>query len=253
MRCFYVSKRQISGKQIQILASELHHLSDVLRLQKGDEITVLDGVGGVYDVLLVSVSTHLAIGEIRSWKQVEPSPIEVTLIQGISKSDSMDMIIQKATELGVYKIIPALCQRTVPNFTTEKAQKRVIRWNQIAVEASKQSRRPFFPKIHDITKFNDSLNVSQADLKLIFTVPSIDSVCPQKLKDILRQRTDTKKVQIIVGPEGDFTDDEINDALSVDAIPVSLGSNILRTETASIAGLAIVLYELTNDFHESNC
>jgi len=228
---------------------------DVVRLQKGDEITVLDGVGGVYDVLLVSVSTHLATGEIRSWKQVKPPPIEVTLIQGISKSDSMDMIIQKATELGVYKIIPALCQRTVPNFTTEKAQKRVIRWNQIAIEASKQSRRPFFPKIHDITKFNDSLNISQADLKLIFTVPSIDfdqfqtefdqfSVCSQKLKDIFRQRTNAKKVQIIVGPEGDFTNDEINDALSVDAIPVSLGCNILRTGTASIAGLAIVLYEL---------
>jgi 16S rRNA (uracil1498-N3)-methyltransferase len=123
----------------------------------------------------------------------------------------------------------------VPNFTTEKSQKRVIRWNQIAIEASKQSRRPFFPKIHDIIKFNDSLNVSQADLKLIFTVPSIDSVCSQKLKDILRQRTDAKKIQIIV---------EINYALSVDAIPVSFGSNILRTETASIAGLTIVLYEL---------
>jgi 16S rRNA (uracil1498-N3)-methyltransferase len=244
MRCFHVPKEQISDNKIRFLSSELHHLMDVVRLQKGDEITVLDGVGGVYDVLLTSVSTHLALGEIRSWKQVDPSPIEVTLIQGISKSDSMDIIIQKATELGVYKIIPALCQRTVPNFTTEKAQKRVIRWNQIAIEASKQSRRPFFPKIHDITKFNDSLNVSQADLRLIFTVPSIDSVCSQNLKDILRQRTDAKRVQIIVGPEGDFIDDEINYALSVDAIPVSFGSNILRTETASIAGLAIVLYEL---------
>jgi 16S rRNA (uracil1498-N3)-methyltransferase len=244
MRCFHVPKEQISDNQIRFFSTELHHLMNVVRLQNGDVITVLDGVGGVYDVLLVSVSTHLAIGEIRSWKQVELPKIEVTLIQGISKSDSMDMIIQKATELGVYKIIPALCQRTVPNFTTEKSQKRVIRWNQIAIEASKQSRRPFFPKIHDIIKFNDSLNVSQADLKLIFTVPSIDSVCSQKLKDILRQRTDAKKIQIIVGPEGDFTDDEINYALSVDAIPVSFGSNILRTETASIAGLTIVLYEL---------
>jgi 16S rRNA (uracil1498-N3)-methyltransferase len=244
MRCFHVPKEQISDNQIRFLRSELHHLIDVVRLQNGDEITVLDGVGGVYDVFLVSVSTNLAIGEIRSWKQVEPSPIEVTLIQGISKSDSMDMIVQKATELGVYKIIPALCQRSVPNFTAEKAQKRVIRWNQIAIEASKQSRRPFFPKIHDITKFNDSLNVYHADLNLIFTVPSIDSVCSQNLKDILRQRTDAKRIQIIVGPEGDFTDDEINYALSVDAIPVSFGSNILRTETASIAGLAIMLYEL---------
>jgi len=246
MRCFYVPKEQISDNQVKILGSELHHLIDVLRLRKGDEITVLDGEGGIYDVQLTSISTNppVAIGEIRSLKQVEPSPIEVTLIQGISKSDSMDMIIQKTTELGVYEIIPVLCQHTVPNFSKDKAQKRVTRWRQIAIEASKQSRRPFFPKIHDITKFNDSLNVSQADLKLIFTVPSIDSFCSQKLKDILRQRTDAKKVQIIVGPEGDFTDDEINDALSADAIPVSLGSNTLRTETAAIAGLAIVLYEL---------
>jgi len=246
MRCFYVPKEQISGKQINILGSELHHLMDVVRLREGNEITVLDGEGGVYEVLLTSVSIRppMAIGEIRSWKQVDLSPIEVTLIQGISKSDSMDMIVQKATELGVYRIIPALCQHTVPNLFGDKAQKRVTRWRQIAIEASKQSRRPFFPKIHDITKFNESLNVSQADLKLIFTAPSMDSVHPQKLKDILRQRTDAKKIQIIIGPEGDFTEDEIQDALSAGAISVSLGSNTLRTETAAIAGLAIVFYEL---------
>jgi 16S rRNA (uracil1498-N3)-methyltransferase len=246
MRCSHVPRDQISGSQVRILGSELHHLIDVLRLREGDEITVLDGEGGIYDVQLSSISTNppVAIGEIRSLKQVEPSPIEVTLIQGIPKSESMDMIIQKATELGVYEIIPTLCQHTVPSFSADKAQKRVTRWRQIAIEASKQSRRPFFPKIHDITKFTESLNVSQGDLKLIFTAPSMDSVHPQKLKDILRQRTDAKKIQIIIGPEGDFTEDEIQGALSAGAISVSLGSNTLRTETAAITGLAIVLYEL---------
>jgi 16S rRNA (uracil1498-N3)-methyltransferase len=246
MRCFYVPKEQISSKQINILGSELHHLMDVVRLREGNEITVFDGEGGVYEVLLTSVSIRppVAIGEIRSSKQADLSPIEVTLIQGISKSDSMDMIVQKATELGIHEIIPILCQHTVPNLSGDKSQKRVTRWRQIAIEASKQSRRPFFPKIHDITKFTESLNVSQADLKLIFTAPSMDSVYPQKLKDILRQRTDAKKIQMIIGPEGDFTGDEIQNALSVGTIPVSLGSNTLRTETAAIAGLAIVLYEL---------
>ena len=245
MRCFYVLKEKISDNQIRFLNSELHHLMDVVRLRKGDEITVLDGEGGIYDVQLVSLSTNppIAIGEIRSWKQAELSPIEVTLIQGITKADSMDMIVQKATELGVCEIIPALCQRTVPNFTSDKAQKRVIRWRQIAIESSKQSRRPFFPKIHDIINFNESLKASQADLRLIFIAPSVDFISPKNLRDILKLNT-AKKVQVIVGPEGDFTDDEIKYALSIGAIPVSLGSNILRAETASIAGLAIVLYEL---------
>jgi len=144
--------------------------------------------------------------------------------------------------LGVYEIIPALCQYTVPNLSGDKAQRRVIRWRQIAIEASKQSRRPFFPKIHDINKFNESLNISKADLKLIFTAPSVTFIHVQKLKDVLRQK-DVKKVQIIIGPEGDFTEDEIQNALSAGAIPVSLGENVLRTETATISALTIVLYE----------
>ena len=244
MRCFYVPKEQISDKKIRILGSELHHLVDVLRLKNGDEITVLDGEGGVYDVILtdISKSPPVAIGEIKSQKQAQRPSLEVTIIQGIAKSDSMDMIIQKATELGVYEIVPVVCQHSVPNLSADRSQKRVARWRQIAVEASKQSRRPFFPLISEIKDFQDALSESNVDLSLIFIAPSMNSFPTINLKNVL-QKTTAKSIQIIIGPEGDFTEDEVNYALSKGAIPVSLGESILRTETATISALAIVLYE----------
>lgn len=247
MRCFHVPKDHISDNQIKITGSELHHLINVLRLRGGDEIIVLDGVGGIYDVLLKSVSSKLAIGKIKSWKQAQPSPIQVSLIQGITKADSMEIIMQKATELDVYEIIPAICQHSVPNLSDERAEKRLKRWRQIAIEASKQSHRSFFPIIHEIADLNDALGKSPADLRLIFIAPSIDYISPQSLKSILAQNSSINKVQIIIGPEGDFTKDEIEIALLVGAIPVSLGNNILRTETASIASLAILFYELKHN------
>ena len=244
MRCFYVPKEQISDNKIQILGSELHHLVDVLRLKNGDEITVLNGEGGFYDAILTDISKRppVAIGEIKSQKQVQRPPLEVTIIQGITKSDSMDMIVQKATELGVYEIIPVVCHHSVPNLSADRSQKRVTRWRQIAIEASKQSRRSFFPLISEIKDFQDALTESNVDLRLIFVAPSMASFPPQCLKKVL-QKTTAKSIQIIIGPEGDFTEDEVNYALPKSAIPVSLGENILRTETATISALTIVIYE----------
>jgi 16S rRNA (uracil1498-N3)-methyltransferase len=252
MRCFYVPKEQILDSKIQIFGSELHHLVDVLRLKNGDEITVLDGEGGVYDAILTDISKRppIAIGEIKSQKQIQRPSLEVTIIQGITKSDSMDMIVQKATELGVYGIIPVGCHHSVPNLTADRSQKRVTRWRQIAIEASKQSRRSFFPLISEIKDFQDALIESNVDLRLIFVAPSMASFPTQCLKKVLQKTTanisdfrSSKSIQIIIGPEGDFTEGEVSYALSKGAIPVSLGENILRTETATISALAIVLYE----------
>lgn len=244
MRCFYVPKEQISDEKIQILGSELHHLVDVLRLKNGDEITVLDGKGGVYDVILTDISKRppAAIGEIKSQKQVQRPSLDVTIIQGITKSESMDMIVQKATELGVYEIVPVVCHHSVPNLSADRSQKRVTRWCQIAIEASKQSRRPFFPLVSEVRNFQDALSESNVDLRLIFIAPSMTFFHNQCLKNVL-QKTTAKSIQIIIGPEGDFTEDEANYALSKGAIPVSLGENVLRAETATISALAIVLYE----------
>jgi len=227
---------------VRITGKELHHLVDVVRLREGDEITVLDGVGGLYEATLISCTRDIAVGEIKNHRQIKPPLVKVTLFVGLPKSDKMDMIVQKATELGAYQVIPFLCQRSVPHLSAERAERRVARWRQIAVAASKQSRRPFFPAISHILNFDKALEESHSDLRLVFT-PYISSVGPNRLKDVLGQNIGAKKVSIFIGPEGGFTENEVSQATSAGAVPVLLGNNILRTETAAIAALAIVLYE----------
>lgn len=236
---------------MRVSGRELHHLVNVVRLRKGDEITVLDGVGGVYKVVLTSCGPDVAVGEIRTRQQAQPPLVEVTLLVGLPKTSKMDMIVQKATELGAHKVVPVLCQHTVPRLSAERKQQRVTRWRQIAIEASKQSRRQFFPVVSDVLHFDEALKLSlqsQADLKLIFaaSVPLAACQCSMasnRLKDVLKQNSEARKVDIFIGPEGGFADNEVQRALSAGAKPVSLGSNILRTETAAIAALSIVLYE----------
>jgi len=250
MRYFHVPKDQISDDQVRISGTQLHHLINVLRLHEGDNVTILDGSGGIYEVVITSISSHppVAIGKIKARQQAQPPQVKVTLFQGLPKASKMDMIIQKATELGVYQIVPILCQNTVPNLSREREQQRVARWRQIAVEASKQSRRPFFPPICSVMRFDVALEEFHADLKLIFVAPSADFVRFRGLKDVLKQNATAKEVAIFIGPEGDFTEDEVQRALSAGVMPVSLGSNILRTETAAIAALTIVLYEQAGEF-----
>lgn len=248
MRYFHIPLCQISDDKVQISGRELHHLANVLRLREGDEITVLDGVGGVYEVVIVSCGSDVAIGEIRARQQVQQSQVEVTLLVGLPKADKMDMIVQKATELGVHRIAPVICQHSVPRLSSERARRRVARWQQIAVEASKQSHRPLFPSVSHFLCFDEALEECRSDLRLIFTVGarrvvSESIVAPRRLKEVLEQNTRAKKVDILIGPEGGFAEDEISRALATGADPVSLGSNILRTETAAIAALTIVLYE----------
>ncbi len=242
MRYFHVPLCQISGNQVKVTGEELHHLREVLRLREGDEIIVLDGTGGVYEAVLVSCGRDAAIGEIKTHRQVQPSPVEVTLYVGLPKGDRMDMVVQKATELGAHGIVPILCERTVPHLSEERLQRRCARWRKIAIEASKQSHRPFFPFVSDVLSFHEALKGSDAHLRLIFVIGSWHTA-PARLRDVLKENAGAKKVDILIGPEGGFTEHEVRRAVCAGAMPVSLSSNILRTETAAIAALSIVLYE----------
>lgn len=244
MRYFHVPLCQISDNRVRFSGRELHHLVNVVRLREGDEITVLDGSGGIYEVSLTSCGQDVAVGEIKTCRQAQPPLVEATIFVGLPKADKMDMIVQKATELGAYRIVPVVCQYSVPQLSVKRAERRVARWRQIAVEASKQSHRPFFPFISDVLRFDNALEDSQAEFKLIFVTEGITSIAPKRLRDVLRMNVEAKKVDIFIGPEGGFAEHEVCRALSVGAAPVSLGNNILRTETAAMAALTIILYEM---------
>ena len=240
---FYVPKDQISEKQLQIRGTELHHILNVLRLRAGDSITALDGSGGICEVVISSISKHgnppFAIGEIKSKSQTIRRDIETALFQGLPKYDKMDLVIQKATELGIDYIIPTLCQNTIPELDSDRSDKRVKRWRQIAIEASKQSQRAFLPVVGEIVSFDKAIEESNGDVKIIFLPPS-PVYMTRDLRDLLSQKV--RKIDIFIGPEGDFSKEEIDKSLDKGLNPVSLGSNILRTETAAIAAAAIILF-----------
>jgi len=173
-------------------------------------------------------------------------PIEITLVQGLPKSDKMDFIVQKVTELGVKRIIPVITQRTIIRLGKEKAQVRRIRWQRIALEAAKQSGRAIIPEVREVIPFIQALNnLNGESLNLI----PWEEETSTSLKEVLKHHTShiphpVSQITVFIGPEGGFTPEEVRAAREKGALPVSLGPRLLRTETAGLVTLAMILYEL---------
>jgi 16S rRNA (uracil1498-N3)-methyltransferase len=169
----------------------------------------------------------------------EPN-IYVTLFQGIPKSDKMDLIVQKCVELGVSKIVPVITERTVVKIDNQKdAIKKTDRWQKIILEAAKQCNRGIVPKIELPVSFEVALKTAaEAELALIPYEKEADNGLRRYLKQ------GTKRISVIIGPEGGFTENEIKKAEGLGIMPITLGPRILRTETAGITMLSILMYEL---------
>lgn len=240
MRNFYAPPNQISSREILITGNEKHHLSNVLRLSVDDKIRVLDGHGNAYTTVLTRNDKEKAVAKILEHQYFSSPSFRATLIQGLPKFNKIELIIQKCTELGVDEIVPVICHRTVPKLSKEAADKRLERWQQIIIEACKQSGRTHFPEIHPIIDFEEwHEEGSRSELNLVFWTGEKE----QRLKKILKCNVQVKSVSLLVGPEGGFTDHEIDRCIQSGVIPVSFGDKILRAETAAIAGLTILLYK----------
>lgn len=234
-RRFLVDKQEISGTQIVIKDKKsLHRLKNVLRLKKGAEIIVLDGSCKEYKVILTSILKNEAQCEIIN-QITHPLPeLEITLFQALLKlPDKMDLIIQKATELGVHKIVPIKTARSVADM-----QDRHIRWCNIASSAFLQSGQVKIPIIEQAKDFKKILE-NDFDLGLLFW----EEMKEKNLKRVFSSAK-TKRVSVIIGPEGGFDSNEVELAKGKGIIPVSLGNQILRSETASIVAISLVKYEL---------
>lgn len=240
MRNFYVPPNQIFDDIILISGEEKHHIVNVLRLKPHEHVRIFDGFGNEYLARLQHFNSDNVVAEILEHRQIPPPKPYVTLLQGLPKFDKFEQIVQKTTELGVGEIVPVLCQRSVPKLKRNVCFKRVSRWQRIANEASKQCGRAYLPKVKEITEFNEYCAELNFDVSLILW----EEERKLGLKSILTQNAHAERVSLFVGPEGGFSPEEVDIAISAGAIPVTLGSNILRTETAAIVGVALILYEL---------
>jgi len=240
MSRFYVPQPRIEKGMLKIEGDEVKHIRKVLRLKAGDEIIVFDGLGKEFEGAIVEEGLSSVVIKIQNiFSSKRDSPLEVTLAQSLLKGEKMDYLIQKATELGVKEIIPFFSSRSVPLLEKSKKLKRHHRWERIAIEASKQCGREVVPKIESLQDYSDMLQTASPDtLRLILWEKE-----GIKLKEILERLKEKKKIFFIIGPEGGFSQLEVDEAKKTGFIPVTLGRRILRAETASLCFLSILQYE----------
>lgn len=240
MSRFYVTKNSIKGNKIIVSGKEAHHILDVMRLKFLDKVVVFDGTGMEYAGIIKEVrgkSLTIEILEKRAPGREDIHPI--TLIQAIPKKDKMDYIAEKATELGVSRIIPVITARTIPEWNDSKKSGVVQRWQRIALEAAKQCGRRDIPQIGPVIDFKQAINeINDHGLKLLAAL----SDKAEKLSDSLKGYT-SGKVAVAIGPEGDFTTEEIQAALTCGFKIISLGNLVLKSDTAGLALLAMINYE----------
>lgn len=213
----------------------------MLRLKKGSFVSVYDGRGNACLARIDKIDKDKIGCTVIEEFTAAPEPlVRITLVQGLPKSDKMETIIQKCTELGVSEIIPLNCERSIVKIIQEKAASKVSRWQRVALEASRQCRRSVVPKVSEPKKLKEVLNsLPENALSLLFWEK--EEKC--SLKDCLRAYKPVD-IFLFIGPEGGFTADEVEKAKEFSVIPVSLGPRIMRTETAGPAVTAIIQYEL---------
>lgn len=261
MSRFFVSPENI-GNNLIIMnnADDLHHMMKVLRLKEGNEVDISDGETWEYRTRIDSLSRDEAVLTILDKQAFASEPsVEVTLFQGIPKQGKMETIVQKCVELGVHRIVPVFMDRTVVvdrgNFG-----KKVDRWNKVSAEAVKQCRRGIVPEVtapirmSDLVKTlagepgTDALTFDEFDMVLL----PYENEQGTTIKDVLRGASSVadegarpiQHIAVIIGPEGGFSDEEALAVIAAGGISVSLGRTILRTETAGMAALAMIMYEL---------
>lgn len=236
----------IVGDQILIQGSDAHHIRTVLRMSVGDQvICVNDGKSWLCQISGFNDGNV----ELRAVEQIEATnelPFKVTLIYGLVKNDKFDFVVQKATELGVDKIVPLKMKRSIVKYDDDKAEAKVKRWNAIAKEAAEQSHRSQVPQVTeviDISRVGDF----NAEVKVVAYEDESASSLKGKFKDALKFLKPGMEIVILVGPEGGIDRTEMTVLEAADFVPVSLGSRILRTETAPLFMLSAIVYE-----HELN-
>ena len=240
MHRFFAEPSQIAGGRIVITGDDVNHISRVLRLKCGDEIEVCDKNKTDYLCVVSEIFKAEVVLQILSKTANEnESPIDVTLYQGIPKGDKMDDIVRKCVELGVNKIVPVAMKRTVVK--VKAPYPKTQRWERIILEASKQCRRGIIPQICEPVSFEEMLEqISDEESLNLLPYENEDKL---GLKSVLKEKAN-HKINIIIGPEGGFDDEEIDRARDKNLNIVTLGPRIMRCETAPIAAVSAVMYEL---------
>jgi 16S rRNA (uracil1498-N3)-methyltransferase len=236
---FFVNNEQISENKVNIVGEDFNHIVNVLRMKKGDKIYICNKensesfLAEIDNILNDSVQANILEKNFST-----ESNVEITIYQGLPKSEKMEYIIQKSTELGASVLVPVNMKYCISKLKDE--EKKHDRWQKIAEVAAKQSKRNIIPRIEKLVNVSDICNrINDYDL-VIIAYENEENI---NMKNVLSESKNPKKIAIVIGPEGGLSKEEVEKMKNAGAKIVSLGNRILRTETASTAMLSMIMYE----------
>ena len=226
---------------INIVGGDVNHIKNVLRLKTGDEVLVSTGDNLDFSCLIDSLSDDIVRVTIKERREkTNELPIEVYLFQGLPKQDKMELIIQKCVELGITGFYPVSMKRCIVKLDKKKADNKIKRWNEISLSAAKQSKRSIIPRVENVLTFSDALKEAGKLDKLILPYECAKGMA--HTKDVVNSIKPGDKVGIFIGPEGGFVRDELERGLEAGCEIVTLGRRILRTETAGLMLMSVLMY-----------
>ena len=248
MQQFFTEPSLIRNGKIYIEGTDLGHMKNVLRMKPGEKVRVSDGTGKNYLCSIAGYEGSRAELQIEEMLEGNAElPSRIVLFQGLPKGDKMELIVQKAVELGACSIVPFAAKRSVAKLDEKKAAKKQTRWQTIAKSAAEQSGRGIIPEVKGLLSFGEALESAQ---KLdIVLVPYELEEETDRTAEVISRILPGQSVGIFIGPEGGFEKEEVERAVEAGAVPITLGKRILRTETAGMTALSILMYHLEIGSH----
>ena len=249
---FFVESFQVHTDYVEILGGDVKHIRNVLRMKAGEKITISDGFGHEYLCRITELADEWVRAEIQEQREVAAElPSRLILFQCLPKGDKMELIIQKAVELGAAEIVPVSSRRCVAKLDARKEENKRKRWQAIAESAAKQSGRAVVPKVKPAVDFGQALKqAGELDVRLIpyecadELLEDGQSSAMQKTRETLDSIRRGQSVGIFIGPEGGLEKEEVAAAIKAGAKPVTLGKRLLRTETAGLCILSVLMFRL---------
>lgn len=243
---FFVTNQSIQNNEIAIVGNDVNHIKNVLRKKIGDQLTICNSdisVDYLCEIIKLEEDT-IKCNIIKELATNSESNIKVTILQGLPKADKMELVIQKAVELGAYDITPVEMKRCVVRLSEKDKTKKLQRWQKIAEVAAKQSGRNRIPPINEIKSLQNICNLCQEyDIVIVAYENEKDNKLKQELEKLKTRQTENLKIAVLIGPEGGIDHSEIEQLKEKGAKIVTLGNRILRTETVALSVLSIIMYE----------
>ncbi|SER83514.1 16S rRNA (uracil(1498)-N(3))-methyltransferase [Psychrobacillus sp. OK032] len=244
MQRYFTNEPIEENNTVTITGEDAHHMIQVMRMSSGDDVYVV-AEGKTYTMTILegtSKSVHLQIKEAH--EQSTEMPVKVSIVCGLPKGDKLELITQKATELGMHTLYPFEAKRSIVKWDKQKNEKKIARLQKISKEAAEQSHRSFIPLIHKPISLTELLEISKSyDVKFVADEEDAKLEQRQKFADQLKKVYDKQSILIVFGPEGGLDRQEVQLLLENDFQPIALGPRILRTETAPLYALAAISYE----------